>query len=259
MTQSAEGVEESWIRLEGELKALAQLSIITPVSIEELITMDEEIRHPSKPPARCPEAYQGGDGPCLHGGKTPDWRFCRRGRSVLAKGAGSIHSQFTMRSIIAAALALCFLNSCVFEEPFEPKALLPVDPALLGRWEEVVAPDSGSTPNELLVLQHSANEYLVRYPTGEKAMFFRAYAVELSGGRYIQIQLIGTAGGAVKPEDRKFHLLQVTVHGSELEFRTIIPDAFGKNLKGAEAMRDAFALHKNDEALFAAPQRFVRK
>ena len=164
-----------------------------------------------------------------------------------------------MKSIIAVTLALLLLDSCVFEEPFESKALLPADPKLLGRWEEVVERDSGSAPNELLVLQHSANEYLVQYPTGAKAMFFRAYAVELSGGRYIQIQLIGTAGGAVKPEDRKFHLLQVAVHGGELELRTIIPDVLGKNLKGAESMREAFALHKNDEALFAAPQRFVRK
>lgn len=157
-----------------------------------------------------------------------------------------------------AACALCLLNSCVFEQPFESKALVPVNPALPGCWNEIPK-DGAEAPNRMLVLQHSENEYIVEYPAGGKAMFFRAFAVELAGEVCMQIQLIGTADGAVKPEDRKYHLLKVAVNGNEMEFRTVEPEVLGKDVRDTKGLREAFAAHKDDAGLFSEPTRFRRQ
>lgn len=163
-----------------------------------------------------------------------------------------------MKFLIPVLIATFLLTACVFEAPFEPEAKLPVDGRLLGSWEELVTSDKPAA-NRLLVLQHSNHEYLVQYPLGDKAMFFRAYAIDLAEESHIQIQLIGTADGAVKSEDRKYHLLKVTLKQDELEIRTIEPEVLGKDLRDAEALKAAFAAHKNDAKLFGDPVRFRRQ
>lgn len=160
-----------------------------------------------------------------------------------------------MKILFAAMTAAFLLSSCVFEEPFEAAATLPVDDSLTGLWEEVLD-DAGRVPNRLLVLKHSENEYVAQYPVGTKAMFFRAYAVELDGSKFMQIQLTGTAEGPVKNADRKYHLLLVESGDRALSLQVIRPEALGKNLKGSQALRDAFAAHKNDAGLFDDPMRF---
>jgi hypothetical protein len=162
-----------------------------------------------------------------------------------------------MKTLFAAMIAAFLSCSCVFEEPFEPTAKLPVDDSLTGLWEEVLD-DAGRVPNRLLVLKHSKNEYVVQYPMGPKAMFFRAYAVELEGSRFMQIQLTGTAEGPVKAADRKYHLLRVEGGSEALSMQVIRPEALGKNLKGTQALREAFAVHRDDAGLFDDPMRFRR-
>ena len=162
-----------------------------------------------------------------------------------------------MKAYFTAAVALLFLNSCVFEAPFESEAKIPVEGKLLGRWEQV-KDNPGESPDRMLVLQNAANEYVVEYPVGEKAMYFRAYGVELEGANYIQVQLIGTAEGPAKPEDRKYHLLKISVDGDALEMRTLNADLLGKNLKDGTAMKAAFKAHKADADLFQEPSKFKR-
>jgi hypothetical protein len=162
-----------------------------------------------------------------------------------------------MKSLIPVLIAAFFVSACVFEAPFAPEAKLPVDGRLLGRWEEVGTSDKQKA-GRMLVLQHSDHEYLVQYPVGEKAMFFRAYAIELAAERQIQIQLIGTADGAVKPEDRKYHLLRMELKDDELEIRTIKPEVLGKALRDTESLRAAFTAHKDDAGLFGDPVMFRR-
>ena len=166
-----------------------------------------------------------------------------------------------MKSLLAAVIPLLLLNSCVFESPFETSAKIPTDEKLLGRWEEVPdKPDaqSDTKPDRMLVLQHSANEYVVEYPVGAKAMFFRAFAVQLEGKPYIQIQLLGTAEGPAKPEDRKYHLLKVAVDGDKVEMRTLDAAVLGKNPGDTAGMKAAFALHKDDPNLFGEVVKFRR-
>ena len=162
-----------------------------------------------------------------------------------------------MKLLLTVVTALVCLNSCVFEEPFGAGAEIAVEPKLLGRWEEVAA-GADAQPERMLVLQHSANEYVVEYPVGAKAMVFRAYAVELEGARYIQVQLLGTAEGPAKPEDRKYHLLKVSVDGDALEMRTLEPDVLGKVRRDSARLKAAFAAHKDDPKLFGEPVKFRR-
>ena len=145
-----------------------------------------------------------------------------------------------MKTCLALAISALFLSSCIFEVPFESEAKIPVNTRLIGRWEEVKEkPDA--TPNRMLVLQNTANEYIVEYPVGEKAMFFRAFGVELEGGQYIQIQLIGSAENEMNPKDRKYHLLKINLEGDSLEMRTINADLLGKDIKDIKDIKTARA------------------
>ena len=162
-----------------------------------------------------------------------------------------------MKSLMPVLLVAFFLGSCVFEAPFEPIAKLPVDDRLTGRWEEL-DPKGKPAADRMLVLRHSDHEYLVQYPVGDKAMFFRAFAIEVEDVRGIQIQLIGTAEGAVKPEDRKYHLVKVLVKEHEMEVQTIHPEVLGKVRQDTDSLRTALIAHKNDADLFDEPMKFRR-
>ena len=163
-----------------------------------------------------------------------------------------------MKTLLGSLGLLLVLNSCVFEEPFETEAKIPVNPALPGRWEEMAA-DAQNAKQTMLVLEHSAYEYLVEYPVGEKAMFFRIFAVELAADRLMQAQLIGTADGPVKPHDRKYHLLKVSLYGDAMEMRTLRPEALGDDVRTTAQLREALAAHVNEADLFAEPVKFRRK
>jgi len=159
-------------------------------------------------------------------------------------------------------LVLCgifFLNSCVFEQPFEPEARLTADPALAGLWQEDLA-DAKRAPNRLLVLAHSDHEWLVQYPVGEadKTMFFRAYPIDLAGGRYVQIQLIGTGKCPVKPADRKYHLFKINAMDGAMEVMTLNPKTLGEVPPDTQSMREAFERVKDQADLFGDAIRFKR-
>lgn len=164
-----------------------------------------------------------------------------------------------MKHLLVLA-SLFFLNSCVFDVPFETEAKLPVDPALLGRWEMVideVKPDATETkPERMLVLEGARNEYVIEYPIGEKAMYFRAFAIELAGEKFIQVQWIGTVEGPVKPEDRKYQLLKLTSAGDTVEIRTLDTLLFGKHHGDPERMKAAFMERKDNPKLFGDPEKF---
>jgi hypothetical protein len=96
----------------------------------------------------------------------------------------------------------------------------------------------------------------VQYPEGEKAMCFRAFAVDLARQRCIQIQLIGTADGSVKPENRKYHMLKVALDKDELEIRTI--RRFWARIQTERMRSGTLATHKDQADLFGDPMVFRR-
>jgi hypothetical protein len=89
-------------------------------------------------------------------------------------------------------------------------------------------------------------------------MFFRAYPIDLAGGRYVQIQLIGNGNGPVKPADRKYHLLKLQAAEDSLAFMTLNADKLGKQTEGTRSMREAFERMKDEPDLFGDALRFKR-
>jgi len=161
-----------------------------------------------------------------------------------------------MKPMFAALLALSLI-SCVFEEPFETAAVIAVDPALTGLWQEV-ATDTELQSDRLLVLKNSENDYLVQYPVGEKTMFFRAFPIDLEGQRFIQLQLIGTEKGPVEETERRYHLLKARIDGGLLEVRTIDRHVLGEDAVRTQELREAFKRNKHDPKLFEKPVKFRR-
>lgn len=164
----------------------------------------------------------------------------------------------TIMKILSAAMGvLWLLPSCMFDEPFEMEAAHPVDPHLLGRWESV--PEPGDQPAErMLVLEYSPREYVVEYPVGAEAMYFRAFAIELAGGKFIQAQWIGSAKGPLNLESPKYLLLKVSVEGDAMEMATINPKVVGGDPGDSGRLRASFTRHKDDPALFDPPKKFRR-
>ncbi len=165
-----------------------------------------------------------------------------------------------MKTTAGACLAIFLLGSCVFDQPFEPEARLSIDPAIAGLWRQDMK-DPERESNRLLVLPHSDREWLVQYPVAEadKTMFFRAYPIELAGGRYVQIQLIGTGDGPVKPADRKYHLLKMNAVGDTLEIMTLNAENLGKAANDTQTLGEAFARVKDEPELFGGALRFNRQ
>lgn len=158
-----------------------------------------------------------------------------------------------LRTLVGLAMTF-LIGSCVFDEPFDPQAKIPVDAKLLGRWEQADAKGA----KRMMVLQHSANEYLVHYPQDEDGMYFRAYAVELEGRNFIQIQLIGSSDQAATGDERKYHLCEIKREGDTLSLRTLDADLLGKELSTTADLRKAFAAHKDDPGLFSGTTTFKR-
>lgn len=163
-----------------------------------------------------------------------------------------------MKSTILLLAFGFLLVSCVFDNPFSAATDRPVDPELLGRWQ--TGPDNeGDTPERMLVLKHSANEYLIEYPVGDEAMYFRGHPVKLDGGDHVQIQLLGTAEGPVKDEERRYHLLRVRLDGDQLAIQTIDPKVLGaKDGATTDELLAAFAAKKDHPDLFEDPTPFRR-
>lgn len=163
-----------------------------------------------------------------------------------------------MKKLLAAALlSLSCLTSCVFDVPFVERAEIPVDAALLGHWKGIS--DSGTDDtNTMLVLQNGENDYMIQFPTGKKAMFFRAFAVDLGGKTYFQTQLLGTAEGPAKVADRKFQLFKLGRDGDSLTLQSLNAKILGKGLTDTAKLKAAFLAHQDDPTLFADSIPFRR-
>lgn len=163
-----------------------------------------------------------------------------------------------MKKLLAAVLlSLSCLSSCVFDVPFVERAQIPVGAALLGNWKQITTSDKVA-PDKMLVLQNGDNDYLVQFPTGEKAMFFRAFAVDLGGTIYFQTQLLGTAEGPAKPADRKFQLFNLTRVGDSIILQSLNPKILGAGLTDSAKLKAAFLAHQNDPGLFDDSVEFRR-
>ncbi len=106
----------------------------------------------------------------------------------------------------------------------------------------------------MLALKHSECEYTLRFPYGDTDLYFRGHAVDLVGGRFLQIQFIGSGDGPAGESSRTHHLVKYRVEGNRLEWSTIDPDQLGVGRSaGSAALRAAFAVRMDAPELFGAP------
>jgi hypothetical protein len=166
-----------------------------------------------------------------------------------------------MRTIAALTLvAALTLPGCRYEAPLTRDHKIPIDPALLGLWEEMPNEDEESkTPDRMLVFRYSPTEYLVHYPLGEGGFYFRAYPIEVADTKCVQLEIIGTESGSSEETERKlFDVVTYRLAGSTLEVRTLNSALVTDDLATTDGLARAFRAHRNEKELFTEPGRFRR-
>ena len=156
-------------------------------------------------------------------------------------------------------LVVLSLNGCIYDDPLAKKQDLPIDPSVLGHWEFVPTdPSKSSKPERMMVLKYSDTEYLLHYPTGEDGMYFRGYPIRVAGVAGVQIQWIGSSKGVIEEKDRKYQVVSYKTSGNEMVIRVLNRDLVDEDLKGTEALLEAFLRHKDHPELFTEPGTFRR-
>lgn len=163
-----------------------------------------------------------------------------------------------MRIRLLLAAMILFCAGCRYETPLTEKHAIPVDSSVLGLWEYVSAEhETPSAPEQMMVLQYSQTEYLIHYPTGKDAMYFRGYLIRVGDVTCVQLQLLGTEYGPVDKDEKKvFHVASYRQVADELVVRTLNTDLVDDDLKDAAALRALFLKHQGSAELFVDPGRF---
>ncbi len=157
------------------------------------------------------------------------------------------------------ALVLVLLSGCVYKAPVTTKHTIPVDPAVLGAWQAVPEPGKDLDADErMLVLKYSDTEYMVRYPSGKDAMFFRGYPVKVGNLQCVQIQLLGERDQPVNDEDRKYQLVAYKLADGVLELRTLNADLVSDRLATSAELLKAIKANVADPELFKDPGKFKK-
>lgn len=157
------------------------------------------------------------------------------------------------------ALVLVLLSGCVYKAPVTTTHTIPVDPAVLGVWQAVPEPGEDLDADErMLVLKYSDTEYMVRYPSGKDAMFFRGYPIKLGNLRCVQIQLLGEKDQPVNDEDRKYQVVAYKLADSVLELRTLNADLISDRLATSADLLKAIKANIANPDLFKDPGKFKK-
>jgi len=160
-------------------------------------------------------------------------------------------------ALTVVALTL-FIAGCQYLAPLALEHNIPIDPSVIGLWEEVPEGDKPSDPDDrMLILKYSDTEYLVHYPTRKDEGYYRAYPVKVDGISCVQIQQIGTAEGDFK-DARKYHVVSYSISSGELEIKVLNTDLVDKNLQDTALLKQAFLEKKDNKDLFTNPGRFRR-
>jgi hypothetical protein len=157
------------------------------------------------------------------------------------------------------ALVLVLLSGCVYKAPVTTTHTIPVDPAVLGVWQAVPEPGKDLDADErMLVLKYSDTEYMVRYPSGKDAMFFRGYPIKLGNLRCVQIQLLGEKDQPVNDEDRKYQVVAYKLADGVLELRTLNADLISDRLATSADLLKAIKANIANPDLFKDPGKFKK-
>ncbi len=163
------------------------------------------------------------------------------------------------KALFLAAFAFYVFAGCEYENPLTNEHNIPVDPAVLGLWE--TPPENGGTAGsseKMLILKYSETEYLVHYPIGDEAFYFRGYPIKIGNISCVQVQLIGDSNGDIKKEERKYQVVSYRLSNYELEIKTLNTDLVDKKLKEINKLRKAFMKNIANKELFQNPVRFKK-
>ena len=156
-------------------------------------------------------------------------------------------------------LALVLLSGCVYKAPVTTNHTIPVNPAVLGVWQAVPEPGKDLDADErMLVLKYSDTEYMVRYPSGKDAMFFRGYPIKVGNLQCVQIQLLGEKDQPVNDEDRKYQVVAYKLADGVLELRTLNADLVSDRLATSADLLKAIKANVADPDLFKDPGKFKK-
>lgn len=157
------------------------------------------------------------------------------------------------------ALVLVLLSGCVYKAPVTTNHTIPVNPAVLGMWQAVPEPGKDLDADErMLVLKYSDTEYMVRYPSGKDAMFFRGYPIKVGNLQCVQIQLLGEKDQPVNDEDRKYQVVAYKLADGVLELRTLNADLVSDRLATSADLLKAIKANVADPDLFKDPGKFKK-
>ncbi|MBC8244609.1 MAG: hypothetical protein H8E20_09460 [Verrucomicrobia bacterium] len=135
-----------------------------------------------------------------------------------------------------------------------------MDSSVLGLWELI--PDAGEEKEKkerMMVLKYSGTEYMIHYPIGEDAMYFRAYPVKIGGVQCVQLQAIGTHKGSPDKEEKNlYHVASYQLNGANLEIKLLNAELVDDELKTSAALTRSFKKHKGHKNLFINPGTFRR-
>ena len=152
-------------------------------------------------------------------------------------------------------VGLLALAACQYDTPLTKGPGLPVDSKLAGSWD---AMSGEQNPERLVILPLDANEYLVEYPAGADAMYFRAITLTNAVGNLAQLKLLGSRKGAAKSDTPPYQIMSWKLAGDTLTLAVLNEKAVGGKHATPEAFAKAIAEHSDDAALFNEPASFKR-
>jgi hypothetical protein len=156
--------------------------------------------------------------------------------------------------LLSALTALC---GCVYEVPLVEEALLPIDPAAVGVWTTVRDEAEGAAQAEkLVVLPFSGNEYMIIYPAGKDEMYFRAYPVEVSGMKLIQLRWIGQRQSPLGGKEKPYQLCSYDITDDLLTIRVLNAELLDREAETPEKLQRSLFENKSAPGLLQEPGRF---
>ena len=109
------------------------------------------------------------------------------------------------------------------------------------------------------ILKFSSTEYIIHYPVGENAMYFRAYPVKVGGVSCVQLKAIGSNEGPPdQGEKGLYHVASYQLSDAKLEIKLLNEKLVDDELKKSVDLPRSFLKNKENKNLFVNPVKFRR-
>lgn len=150
---------------------------------------------------------------------------------------------------------LLTMGGCNYYAPLTEEHTVPIDPAVLGLWEELPFGVKMSDPPDerrqrILILKYSPTEYLVYFFKGDGGFYFRAYPINIESVACVQLELIGTSVGDAEKKDTKYGVVSYVLLNGQLELEILNENLVGPSLRDSASLRKAFRENRANERFF---------